>query len=303
VFDDDLTVKYIALVEESGELKVDLYSVDATQFHREYKKLEDYPIKRAAQHFLKPLTSAIVVKPAAQRHLDHIMENKMSTTETVTKGPAKKSATAPAKKGTWDETKAADAGQGNVNATSKASVRTNNKVGGAPTVKPAVQKKPTAAQQTAAKKKIAAEKASEKEAAAKAKQKERDDVAAAKNAAKGKAPPKVIKAAKAAKKAAPKKKPTPAKKVAKLVRNPKHDAKQAPAKKAKTQEKAGRPGAFTEDQHITILVKDNPKREGTGAHEIFELLRKSKTVGEFYKKGGASSNLRWNIDHEYIKVK
>jgi hypothetical protein len=321
VFDDDLTVQYIALTEEGGELKVDLFKVDASAFHREFKKLEEYPVKRAAQHFIKPLTSAIVVTSAAQRHLDHIMENKMSTTETNTKASTSKTVTktkpdlkaSPKPTPKVDTTKprkaaaSHDAGQSNVTAANKASVKTTTKAAHAPVVAPAKFKKPTAKQLADGKKKIEREKAAAKADAAKAKQAEKDEAAAAKAAAAGKAPPKVVKAAKvakkAAKKAAAKKKPTPAKKVAKLVRNPKHSPPAKKGKAAKGEKKAGRPGAFTEDMHITVLVKDNPKREGTGAHEIFELLRKSKTVGEFYKKGGASSNLRWNIDHEYIKVK
>lgn len=297
VTDDGLTVQYIAVIEEGGTMRTDVFAEEATEFHGRYQLLPDYPVKRAAGHYLHPLTPSIEVSPQANRYLSSIIQEKHMSTDTNSATPAKK---APAKK--------AAPGQKQVNAASAASVRTSSKVSDAPTVAAVKTKKPTAAEQKAAVKKIAAQKAAEKEAAAKKKQDEKDATAAKKAAAKGKAPPKVVKAAKAAKAAAKPRKATPAKKVAKLVRKPgttapaKTAAKGKGAKPAK-KEKAGRTGRFTDDQKISILVKENPKREGTGAHEIFEMLRKSKTVGEFYKKGGGSHNLRWNIDHGYISVK
>lgn len=64
----------------------------------------------------------------------------------------------------------------------------------------------------------------------------------------------------------------------------------------------GRKGAFDESQKIKVLVKDNPKREGTASYDTFEALRKSKTVGDFFAAGGASHNLHWNIERGYIEV-
>lgn len=113
------------------------------------------------------------------------------------------------------------------------------------------------------------------------------------------------KAAKPAQKAAPAK---PAKAAQKTVKGTgkgaqKAAGKAAPAKAAKGNgAKRGRSGAYDEGQKITVLAKENPKRAGSAAYKIFELLKKSKTVGDFYAKGGASHNLKWNEDREYIKV-
>jgi len=84
-------------------------------------------------------------------------------------------------------------------------------------------------------------------------------------------------------------------------------AKKAPAKKAAGKKdqgegRRGRKGAFSESQKIKVLVKDNPKREGTASYDTFELLKKSKTVGEFFANGGGSHNLHWNIERGYIEV-
>lgn len=283
VFDDGLRIEYIGLMEEAGEMRVELFKTDSVSFHETYSVIPGYPAKQAAGHFLNPLTPAIVVSEAARRKLNHITENNMSTTKndenTMKNGDKRPSA------------------KTNVVQTAKASVKTSSKAADDAEVAPVKVVKPTAKQQAAAKKKIDSEKKAAKETAKTEKKKATVAKKVAANAAKGKAAPDAIAKARAAKKAAKAKprKPTPLAKKAKLVPSPKAAPK-------KTGGKKGRAGSFTEDQKITVLVKDNPKREGSNAHEVFEWLRKSKTVGEFYKKGGMSSNLRWNIDHKYIKV-
>ncbi len=62
-------------------------------------------------------------------------------------------------------------------------------------------------------------------------------------------------------------------------------------------------GAFSPEQRIELLTKENPKREGSSAHKKFALYGKNKTVGAFLKAGGTRSALRYDTEHDYIKVK
>lgn len=127
-----------------------------------------------------------------------------------------------------------------------------------------------------------------------------------------KADPKASKAAPkkaAGKAAAPAKATKLAKGTGKAATAAKGAGKAAPAAKGKAAKKPdgdaarrGRKGSFDESQKIKVLVKDNPKREGTASYDTFELLRKSKTVGDFFANGGASHNLHWNIERGYIEV-
>ena len=74
-----------------------------------------------------------------------------------------------------------------------------------------------------------------------------------------------------------------------------------------------------DDQVITVLAPNNPKREGTACHHIFELYRTTKTVGEFIDAVRATADERralglpprsdsgrldlwWNIDRGFIRV-
>lgn len=75
-----------------------------------------------------------------------------------------------------------------------------------------------------------------------------------------------------------------------------------PKKEAAEGGKRGRKSAFLETDKIRMLVKENPKREGSKAHGIFELLKKSKTVADFYAAGGGAANLTWNVNHGTITV-
>ena len=50
------------------------------------------------------------------------------------------------------------------------------------------------------------------------------------------------------------------------------------------------------------LLKENPKRSGTKAHERFALYRSGMTVGEFLKLGGSVNDLRWDTDRHFIKI-
>jgi len=79
---------------------------------------------------------------------------------------------------------------------------------------------------------------------------------------------------------------------------PAKSAAKAPAKAAKSA-----PAVKSEDtRKITILVKENPKREGTGAFDRFELYKKAKTVAEFISAGGSAADVRYDEKAGYIKA-
>lgn len=78
----------------------------------------------------------------------------------------------------------------------------------------------------------------------------------------------------------------------------------APVTKANGKKKPPvRVSAQGEDSKITLLVKENPKREGTNGFKAFAKYKTGMTVGDFLKKGGTRADLRWDISHEYIRVK
>ena len=100
-----------------------------------------------------------------------------------------------------------------------------------------------------------------------------------------------------AKKAAPKK-TAPTKKATTKKDAPKETA---PAKKAATSSK-GRKSAISRTAKIKILVKGNPKREGTISHRMFELYRKNKTVGSFLENGGQWLYIHYDLKKKFISV-
>jgi hypothetical protein len=61
-------------------------------------------------------------------------------------------------------------------------------------------------------------------------------------------------------------------------------------------------GAFTPDSKITLLVKENPKKEGTNAFEKWKMYKNGMTVKEYYEKGGKTSTLKWDSERELIKI-
>lgn len=88
------------------------------------------------------------------------------------------------------------------------------------------------------------------------------------------------------------------KKVEKKVE--KKDAKKE-TKKKETKEKKKR-GPKIADGTITLLVKTNPKREGSKAHKRYELYKKHKSVAAYLEAGGKRSSLRYDERHKYIKL-
>jgi len=58
-----------------------------------------------------------------------------------------------------------------------------------------------------------------------------------------------------------------------------------------------------EDYAITVLVKANPKREGTPSYDRFELYKKHKTASSFKTAGGTAADLKWDASHGFISLK
>jgi hypothetical protein len=120
------------------------------------------------------------------------------------------------------------------------------------------------------------------------------DVEAATETAGAKAGTKKAKKAAGAKKtAAPAKKAAAKKTIAK---------KAAPTKKANGAGR-GRKATFTPDQKIKVLVKENPRREGTKSYKMFAKYKDGMTVAEAVKAGIGMVDLRWDAKFEHISVK
>ena len=71
---------------------------------------------------------------------------------------------------------------------------------------------------------------------------------------------------------------------------------------------APRAGAFTDDQVITVVSKENPYRVGTRAAATFDLFAKAKTVGKFKelaadKERYEAGYIRYSSRDGYIKIK
>lgn len=53
---------------------------------------------------------------------------------------------------------------------------------------------------------------------------------------------------------------------------------------------------------IKLLVKENPKREGSSSYKRFALYSKSATVADFLKAGGTRADLAWDKSRKFISV-
>ena len=60
--------------------------------------------------------------------------------------------------------------------------------------------------------------------------------------------------------------------------------------------------AAATEAKIKLLVKDNPKREGSASYNRFELYKSSKTVSEFIAAGGTRADLAWDAARGYIAI-
>lgn len=65
----------------------------------------------------------------------------------------------------------------------------------------------------------------------------------------------------------------------------------------------GRAPTLADDSKITLLVKENPKREGCAAYERFNAYFTVKTVAEALAAGLTRKDLAWDIAHGHISVK
>lgn len=65
----------------------------------------------------------------------------------------------------------------------------------------------------------------------------------------------------------------------------------------------GRAPTLAEEAKITLLVKENPKREGCAAYERFQAYFTVKTVAEALASGLTRKDLAWDIAHGHISVK
>lgn len=104
----------------------------------------------------------------------------------------------------------------------------------------------------------------------------------------------------------------PEKKAAKGIGKSVKETKAAkPEKKAAKGKKKGngisgkRARLFSDEQRVTVLVKDNPKHEGKASYDRFELYERGKkgmTVRQALDAGVTSSDLKWDSDHDFIKI-
>ena len=65
----------------------------------------------------------------------------------------------------------------------------------------------------------------------------------------------------------------------------------------------GRAPTLADEAKITLLVKENPKREGCAAYERFNAYFTVKTVAEALAAGLTRKDLAWDIAHGHISVK
>jgi hypothetical protein len=59
---------------------------------------------------------------------------------------------------------------------------------------------------------------------------------------------------------------------------------------------------YNRDQKIKLLVKSNPKKLGSKSYERFNKYHNGISVGEFLDKGGLSIDLKWDVEHNFIKI-
>lgn len=74
-------------------------------------------------------------------------------------------------------------------------------------------------------------------------------------------------------------------------------------KPAKAEAAGGRAPTLADESKITLLVTENPKREGSAAHERFQAYFTVKTVAQALAAGLTRKDLAWDIAHNHISVK
>lgn len=64
----------------------------------------------------------------------------------------------------------------------------------------------------------------------------------------------------------------------------------------------GRPRREDSLDTIELLTESNPKRPGSATHARFELYKTGMTVADFLAAGGRRVDLRWDADHQFIRL-
>jgi hypothetical protein len=59
---------------------------------------------------------------------------------------------------------------------------------------------------------------------------------------------------------------------------------------------------YPEDATLELLVKENPKKEGSAARGVFEHYIGSATVAEYLAKGGTYQSIAYDVGRQFIKV-
>ena len=53
---------------------------------------------------------------------------------------------------------------------------------------------------------------------------------------------------------------------------------------------------------IRLLVDDNPKRLGSAAYTRYTFYDDGITVNEYFRRGGRPEDIKWDLEHHYIKL-
>ena len=59
---------------------------------------------------------------------------------------------------------------------------------------------------------------------------------------------------------------------------------------------------YQRDQKVKLLVDSNPKQIGSKSYKRFNIYYNGITVGEFLDKGGITIDLKWDVEHNFIKI-
>lgn len=59
---------------------------------------------------------------------------------------------------------------------------------------------------------------------------------------------------------------------------------------------------YPDESKIKLLVKDNPKKEGSKAREKFQHYFSNTTVGTFIAAGGTYSTIAYDVGRKFIEV-
>lgn len=69
-----------------------------------------------------------------------------------------------------------------------------------------------------------------------------------------------------------------------------------------TRKSSPRKGTFRQDQVLSVLVPNNPKKPGCKAYDVFALYRDGMTIEEARNLGIPAENLLWDHRHGFIRI-